>query len=88
MPASTIPRRTSLITAADSGVTIEGYHDSDHPDRTALIDRNGSSGDVFELQNADDVTLENLSITGRQSGDLRLGIERQRSVDPAAAECL
>ena len=52
-----------VITAQDSGVTITG------PDSaTALLNRGTSSGYVFELQNADDVTLENLSITGANQG--------------------
>ena len=39
-----------------------------HPDRMALFDRDGAGGYVFALQNADDVTLENLSITGAYEG--------------------
>ncbi|MEX2188872.1 MAG: right-handed parallel beta-helix repeat-containing protein [Pirellulales bacterium] len=54
------------ITAADSGVTIVGYHDAAFPDRRAVLNRGATaaSNHVFELVNADDVTLDHLSLTG------------------------
>ena len=59
-----------IITAADAGVTIEGYHDEALPLRRALIDRRdtGGSSYVIELQDADDVTLEQLWLTGASVG--------------------
>ena len=72
-----------VLTAQDSGVTITG------PDSAAtLLNRGTASGYVFALQNADDVTLENLSITGANHGDLRLAVQRQRSAHLATPERL
>ncbi|NQT20746.1 MAG: right-handed parallel beta-helix repeat-containing protein, partial [Planctomycetes bacterium] len=59
-----------IITNNDAGVTIEGYQLPADPARRALIDRaNVSSGSyVFDLQDADDITLDHLAITGSHYG--------------------
>jgi parallel beta-helix repeat protein len=59
-----------IITANDSGVVIEGYHDAAFPDRTAVLNRGntGSGAYVFELRNADDITLNYLQLTGGAYG--------------------
>ena len=70
-----------LITAQDSGLRIVG------PDgAVALLNRGNTGGSsyVIELQNADDVTLEHLWLTGAYDGDLCGPGERQRSTHPAA----
>ena len=57
--------RDGVIEADDSGVRIEG------PDSAAaVLDRGNTNDDVYavELRNADDVTLEHLSITGAYVG--------------------
>jgi autotransporter-associated beta strand protein/parallel beta-helix repeat protein len=58
------------ITPDDSGVKIEGYHDSGFLDRHAVINRgNVSYGSWdFELAGASDVTLDHLTITGADVG--------------------
>lgn len=55
-----------VITAADAGVTLQGFADSTQPGKRTLINRgNQSSGSyAIQLQNADNVTLSNLQITG------------------------
>lgn len=55
-----------IIPAANSGVRIEGYHDPAFPSRAAILDRGNQSAGSYtvELQNADDVTLSHLSLTG------------------------
>ena len=55
------------IDADDSGVIVRGPTDAD---KEAILDRgNTSSGSyVFELNGADDVTIEHLSITGANTG--------------------
>jgi hypothetical protein len=54
-----------LITAQDSGLTITGPETA-----VALLNRGNTGGTsyVFELQNADDVTLEQLWVTGASVG--------------------
>ncbi|MEX0642950.1 MAG: right-handed parallel beta-helix repeat-containing protein, partial [Pirellulales bacterium] len=54
------------IGAGDSGVRIEGYHHETFTDRRAVLDRGALVGGnhVIELVNADDVTLDHLSLTG------------------------
>ncbi len=49
---------------------IEGYHEAGFPTRQAVINRgNVTAGSfVFELQNADDVILDYLHVTGGQQG--------------------
>lgn len=59
------------IEAQDAGVTIEGYNDAAYPDRSATLDRNNTSSSgsyVFELVDADNVTLSHLSITNAYVG--------------------
>ncbi len=63
-----LPITNIIITAADSGLTIEGYHDGSFPDRFSLIDRHDAGAVGFELQGADDVTLEHLWLTGASVG--------------------
>ena len=59
-----------ILTNLESGITIEGFHDPAFPDRFALLDRGNTSGGsyVFELDDADGVTLDHLHITGGQYG--------------------
>ena len=59
-----------LITQADAGVRIEGYHDARFPARSALLDRHNTAAGsyVVELRNADNVTLDNLQLTGANVG--------------------
>ncbi len=61
---------TILLTAVDLGITIEGYNDASYPGRSAVLDRgNTNYGQyVFELAGAQDVTLEDLTITGGYEG--------------------
>jgi parallel beta-helix repeat protein len=59
-----------LVTANDSGVTIEGYFNASYPDRAAVLDRGlaTASSFVIELQDADAVTLRDLKLTGGFAG--------------------
>ena len=59
-----------VITSDDAGVKIEGYHDTTFTTRHAVLDRsNTNSGAyVFELQNADNITLDDLFITDAYAG--------------------
>ncbi|MEW6157227.1 MAG: right-handed parallel beta-helix repeat-containing protein, partial [Verrucomicrobiota bacterium] len=59
-----------LITAADAGVKIEGFHDSRFPDRLTLINRGSTAlgSFAFELVQASGVTLDRLHITGAEFG--------------------
>ena len=59
-----------LITGDDSGVKIEGYHNSLYPNRVALLNRNNTSTDsyVFDVQGASDVTMAYLTVTGARVG--------------------
>ncbi len=69
--AGTYAIGTNIILAAnDAGVKIEGYHEAAFPTRRALINRgNVTAGSfAFELQNADDVILDYLHVTGGQQG--------------------
>ena len=56
-----------VLTAQDGGVTIQGPLVAGHE---AVLDRGntGAGSYVFELVDADDVTLRNLTITGAQFG--------------------
>lgn len=61
------------IEAEDSGVTLRGAYDAGDPDNAEIVtlfDRgNRSDGNyVFQLSNADNVTLEHLRLTGAQYG--------------------
>ena len=58
------------VTANDAGVAIVGYHDATYPTRIAHLDR-GNTADgsyVFELNNADAITIDSLSISGGYHG--------------------
>ncbi len=59
-----------VVTNNDSGVVIEGYHDTAFPDRVAILNRGntGAGAFVFDLQNADDLTLSYLQIMGGSIG--------------------
>jgi parallel beta-helix repeat protein len=58
------------IAPDDSGVVIEGYHDSAFPTRKAAINRGNTSSGSFVIQftGADDVTLDHLHLTGAYWG--------------------
>ena len=59
-----------IITAADAGVKIEGYHDETNPGRVARIERGATTGGAFafDLRGATGVTLDHLSITASEAG--------------------
>ncbi len=60
-----------IITNEDSGVTITGFLDAAQPTKKTIINRNLPStygANAFELQNADNVTLTQLGITGSYTG--------------------
>jgi len=59
-----------VVVNNDAGVTIMGYNDAAFPTRNATINRgNTSSGSfVFDLQNADSVTLDHMRITAGFTG--------------------
>jgi hypothetical protein len=61
-----------VLGAAVSGVTIEGYHEAAFPSRRAVLDRgNTSNGSAaFEIHDAVNTTLKDLTITGGESGVL------------------
>ncbi|HEV8292420.1 MAG TPA: right-handed parallel beta-helix repeat-containing protein, partial [Tepidisphaeraceae bacterium] len=56
------------ITANDSGVLIEGYHDVANPTGRALINRGSTTGWAFEMSGGDDVTIDHMQITGGAYG--------------------
>ena len=56
-----------LITDADPGIIIEGYHDAGFPDGKAVLDRGNALQDVFEVT-ADQVTFSHVHITGGRDG--------------------
>jgi hypothetical protein len=59
-----------VLSAAASGIKIQGYYDAAFPDRQAVLNRgNTASGSyVFELAGATDLTLDHLGITGATYG--------------------
>ena len=59
-----------LLTAADSGIIIEGYSNSSYPNLSTVLNRgNTSSGSyVIQMAGATGVTLEDLQLTGGQYG--------------------
>ncbi len=59
-----------LVTQDDAGVRMEGFHDAQFPTRHALLQRgNRADGSyVFELEDADAVTISNFFITGAETG--------------------
>ena len=57
------------LLAAQSGITIEGYNNPSFPTRVAVLNRgNTTSGNVFYLNGAQNVTLDHLSLTGALYG--------------------
>ena len=67
------------ITAADSGVKIEGYRETAFPARRAVLTRPVAAGAVvFDFQGADDVTLEDLALAG---GGANVGIFADAGAD-------
>ena len=59
---------TLVLTAAAKGISIVGYSDPAFPTRSTILNRNNTSFNVIELQNADDITLDRLTITGGSRG--------------------
>ena len=59
-----------ILTAADSGITIEGYSNPRDPNLRTVLDRaNTNSGSyVVQMAGATGVTLENLGLTGGSYG--------------------
>ncbi len=51
-----------VLNSAASGITIRGYHNASFSDRSTIIDRGSSLFNAIELVNADDVTLDQLTI--------------------------
>lgn len=59
---------TLILNAVSSGVKIVGYSNPTYPSRATVIDRGNTSASVIELQNADNVTLDHLTIRGGYYG--------------------
>ena len=59
-----------VLTAANSGLKIEGYFNSSSPTLTSKIVRGSTVGGsyVFNIQGATNLTLDHLSITGAEIG--------------------
>ncbi len=59
-----------VLDAIQSGVTVRGYADAYYADRAAVVDRDDASWGtaVIELAGAEDVTIENLTLTGGAYG--------------------
>ncbi len=55
------------VTNSDTGIIIEGYNDVSQPTRYAILDRDNTGQDVFDIQ-TDNVTLQHLHITGGRDG--------------------
>ncbi|MEQ1829659.1 MAG: right-handed parallel beta-helix repeat-containing protein, partial [Pirellula sp.] len=55
---------TLILNAAASGIRIEGYHDPAFPTRGTTFNRGNTSLVAIELQNADNITFDHLTITG------------------------
>ena len=60
--------QTLLIAPDDSGVRIEGYNEVAFPARRALLDRGNTAEAAVEVDDADDVEIAHLHITGGQRG--------------------
>ena len=59
---------TLILNSAANGIRIVGYKNSAFPDRSTIIDRGNLTQNVIELQNADGITLDNLTIRGGYNG--------------------
>ena len=59
---------TLILNSAANGIRIVGYSSPAFPDRAAVIDRGNLNQNVIELQNADGVTLDHLTIRGGYIG--------------------
>ncbi len=59
---------TLVLTAATKGIKIVGYSNPSFPDRSTIIDRGNAGQNVIELQNADDILLDHLTIRGGYDG--------------------
>ncbi len=67
--AGTYTLSTALIlNAAASGITIRGFHDPADPTRVTVLDRANTQFNAIELVNADDVTLDRLTIRNANYG--------------------
>ncbi len=61
---------TLILNAAASGIQIVGYSNPSFPTRATVINRGNTTASVIELQNADNVTLDRLTIRGGSVGVL------------------
>ncbi len=57
-----------ILNAAAKGITIRGYFNNSFPTRTTILDRGNTAFNAIELQNADDVTLDQLTIRNAYHG--------------------
>ena len=60
--------KTAVLTSRHSGVRIEGPSVPENATPKATLDRNNLAFNVFELQNADGVTIDRLTIRGGYNG--------------------
>ncbi|MEK7676038.1 MAG: right-handed parallel beta-helix repeat-containing protein [Verrucomicrobiota bacterium] len=62
--------RNLVLGSEDSGVRIEGYHDAQFQERFSLLERGNTveGSYLFELQDASNVTLDWLRLTGAETG--------------------
>ncbi len=61
-----------ILNAAASGITIRGFHDPADATRVTVLDRANTQFNAIELVNADDVTLDRLTIRNANYGCLRM----------------
>ena len=67
--AGTYTLSTALVlNAAASGITIRGFADPSNPARATILDRANTNFNAIELVNADDVTLDRLTIRNANNG--------------------
>ncbi len=59
---------TLVLNAAVSGIKIVGYSNPNYPNRATVINRGNTGANVIELVNADNVTLDRLTIRGGATG--------------------
>ena len=59
-----------VLAAVDSGIIIKGYTNASDPARVATLDRGNTTygSYVFDFEGANNVTIENVSITGAYDG--------------------
>ncbi len=57
-----------ILNAAASGITIRGFHDPADATRVTVLDRANTQFNAIELVNADDVTLDRLTIRNANYG--------------------